>query len=390
MASQLSRISDDPARIVYRHPRLVGWLFTAVGVGLLTLTWRFGGGEGPGWLLWLVGGVFALFGTITALHRFELTLDLAGRRYEFRKGMPWSLRSGAGPLDEMRGIILRQEWETRGSDDNRRRVSTWEVLLDFGEPVGRVKVVDVTDEAEAVREAESLAERTGRPLVDATGEEPRRIESDEVDRPLRDRIEAAGAGSGVPEWSPPPPESGVTVSVEAGRRVVTLPARKLGLGFVLLPLVCLVVGVAAVLAGLGHLPTNDSPAEMLLVGGGFVFLGVFLLGQRVIRARSREWIRDEGERLVFGRTGLRGDRDVQAIPKEEIEDVGIVASSATRRRSGSSIRIGGVPVGSRRDESGDRSEIRVRSDERVVRLGSTLAPEDREWLTSALASMTVR
>lgn len=390
MASELRRISDDPSRIVYRHPRLVGWLFAAVGAGLLVATWRFGGGEGPRWLLWLIGTVFTLFGTITALYRFELTLDLAGRRYEFRRGLPWSLRSGSGPLDELRQIILRQQWETRGSGKRRRRVCTWEVLLDFGEPLGRVKVVDVTDEEEAVRQAESLAERTGRPVLDATGEEPRRIEADELDRPLRDRIEAAGGGAGVAEWSSPRPESGVTVSVEAGRRVVTLPPRGFGLGLVLMSLLCLGVGVAAVLAGLGHLPTSDSPAEMLLVGSVFVLFGVFLLGQGVIRARSREWIRDEGDRLVFGRTGLGGDWEVQAIPKREIEDVGIVASSETRRRSRSFVRIGGVRFGSRRDESGDGSEIRVRSDAHVVRLGSTLAAEDRKWLSSALASMTVR
>jgi len=217
----------------------------------------------------------------------------------------------------------------------------------------------------------------------------RAISTDEVDRPLRDRIGSDEEGSGVGEWSPPRPESGVTVSVEAGHRLVTLPPRGFAPGSVVMPLVCLVVGVAAILAGSGHLPTSDSPVEMLLVGSAFVLFGAFLLGQAVIRARSHEWIRDEGDRLVFGRGGFGGDRDVQVIPKAEIEDVGIVASSATRRRSRSSFRIGGFRVGPRRDGSAG-TEVRVRSDDRVVRLGSALDADDRRWLRSALAAMTVR
>lgn len=392
MSRALKKVVDDPSRIEYRYSPGAGWFFALMGLALLLFAASGPSGEGDLWLVWAMGAVSLAVGGGLALYRSELSLDLQGRRIRFRKGMPWSSKRGETPLDELREIRLRQEWETRGSGKNRRRVCTWEIHLDFPEPLGRVKVFDGTDEGRAFEEGEALAERIGRPLVDLTSEDPRRIEADELDLPLGDRLAAAADADAVPEWAPPRSESGIVVQVEAGRRLVTLPARSFGCGFafmVLFSLAFVGMGSAAVLAAFGYVDSDDSPLTLTIVGGLFVATGLFVLGTSVVRARTREWIRDEGNRVVIGRSTFGVQHGVRSLSKRSIEDVGLVGSSAASGAGGGSVRIGNVSVTTGRN-AGSATEVRVRSDEEVARLGGTLSGEDREWLCSALVAMVAR
>jgi hypothetical protein len=378
----LRKVSDSASEVRFANPRMVGWVFVAAGVGAGTLGVTGAASNGP-WMAVLGGGLLVLPGLALILYRFELILDFAARRYLWKRGMPFSLRTGSGSLEEIEGVRLDQEWETRGSGKNRRDVCTWEVRLLFTSDPGPVKVVDRADDVRVRREAEELARRLDRPLVDATGSELVTVDASDLDLNVRERFAREGVERG--DWHDPPPGSGIECGVEAGRRRIHLARRGVDVG------VAFMVLFGAVFGAMGLGAVRDSPfgdpVPQTLLGALFALVGGSIALGGWVRGWRRQWIRDEGSALVVGST-LAGVRFAsRRIPKGEIEGVDMVRSS-THGSGGMRLRVGGIGVAA--GHGGRRDEVRIRSDEDVVRLGGHLSEEEKGWLRDALIFLAAR
>ena len=147
-------------------------------------------------------------------------------------------------------------------------------------------------------------------------------------------------------------------------------------------------GAWAVIAGSGILgpitfngERTSGPVYLLLIlGGFFCFTGFSFAASGLRRSRLREWIRDEGEMLVFGTSRAGRVVSLDGLPKDTIEEVVV---HRPRDDGGAQLRVLGFPV---RGANGG-AHIRVRSDEMTVRLGARLPDPDRAWLKATILAM---
>lgn len=164
MSADLRKVHESARELRFAHSHATGWVVLSIGA---TIAGYGGAGmEGaPQWSVVFVGALFLLGGALSAFYRMELALDLARRRYRYRRGFLPTPEEGEGSFDEIEAVVLKKELERRGSD----RIDDWEVelvLRDFARPV---EVAETRDEEAARREAERLASRLGVPLTERTG-----------------------------------------------------------------------------------------------------------------------------------------------------------------------------------------------------------------------------
>lgn len=160
MSPDLEKVHESAREVRFAHPHRGGWLGVVFGAGLAALGWSGFGG----WLLTGFGVLVALLGLGSALHRMELTLDLARRRYRYRRGNVFSSERGEGDLADVE-VVLKKELERKDPE----RVDEWEVELAVKGWARPFEVAESKDEATARREAEALARRLGVTLRERTG-----------------------------------------------------------------------------------------------------------------------------------------------------------------------------------------------------------------------------
>lgn len=367
---------NDTRGIVLASPHFGGLALLAFGLGSAYLVHRFGD-PGAGRTFGIaIALFFAAIGLLGFLWRDRIELDLATRRWTRTSGFFLAPSSTSGAIASLAGISIELDWERVGGKRNRRKVAEWEVGLVFAPEERPVTFVETREEAAAYRAAEDMARRLGLDILDRTRGRNVRTPASHVDTPL-----AANVAPPDPPAAPPsglPPGSRVSVGEGIGGRTIHIAPPGFTGGVVMLALVGLVFAgigltVLLILAGVLDLPFSGSAIAGGIVGAGFTVVGSFLIWAAIAGARRARWVREEGDRLVFGSTVFGSAKQDASVPKQAIESIDLVESSETRRASSR----GRNPA----------IQLRVRSDDEIVRLGSDLSDEEKAWLRQTLIAM---
>lgn len=377
---------DEPDRLRFAHAPVTALLFAIVSFGFTWLCWTFIDDDAViryGFtafsLIFVIAGVFGIF------WRNELDIDLVGRRVRIRRGLWPSPKTRERSLDEADGVFLTLEYRSSGSRNSKRKVPWWFVCLRFPEDKRGTCVFTSRKEVEAYAKWEHYSDRLSLDAVDATGDELERRNWRDLDENLAARI---GSADDTPLRAPPRPSgSDVRIVPNRGRREYVLPMPGISWGLVFLAVfggAFVALGSVPLLAGMGVLDieVNGSEAALMIVPPVFILagLGIVWLGVKasytsvVIGTASNELFI---ERLAFGKRSAR-----EAILFSAIESIDVGGDVGSRRRAGGRIRVGGLTLGSRKYRN-RVDEVVVRSDDRIMRFGSSLSDEDKAWLVEA-------
>lgn len=163
ISPDLRKVHESGSEIRFEHPHARAWPGAVIGIALIAAAFVTLEGTGR-WVLLALGALFTYGGLSGALHRMELTLDLARRRYTWRQGRVGALESGEGGFEDIEAIVLVKELERKGSD----RVEEWEVELVIRGWPRPVEVLETKDEQAAREEARRLAGRLDAELRERT------------------------------------------------------------------------------------------------------------------------------------------------------------------------------------------------------------------------------
>lgn len=361
--------------------------------------------------------LFALRFFRASLGRYELVIDPAARSWRRRTGPFFATRSVTGSLDDLSGVALTLKHISTGSGSTSRSIPIWSISLEFAGPDwdGTPLLIEMVEEDEpaAYRRLEHYAKRLRADAIDRTAMVDERRPWEDIDAPVLAPGSAPGSGAATghpvlprtatgagPRSAPaaaPPSRTGIRVTVEQGRRRITLPPHGMdfgavagaGLGgllatfggyFALGPLRAL-----GILGPDGAVPAGTQGGDIgvaLAVAAAFVVVGIKAVLAALARARSREWVLDLPDSLRFGLT--RGGRDSAwtELPKAAIEEVAL----RTPEEGGARLHVLGMRVPLRGNDPAAAALIRVRTDDELVRIGWRLSPEGKAWLRDTLAA----
>lgn len=407
-------VQETSSRIVLRHnPRAAFYVtlgFTAALVAVLKLV--------PSPMKWLFAAAFGFFVFILVLftlYRDELQIDLANRQWRRGSGFFWSIEQTRGALDEIPAVVMVLARRDSRDDD----APTWNVSIQA--PAWKKEIVlgAYAKEEEGYRALETWSKKLRRDAVDRSGAAEVRTPWDALDSSLRDRAAAAAVrgadvdataaldaafGSGAALAAPvrgrpseaPPAGSRIVVTRENGRKRIVMPPMGWNAGATFVTVfggAFAGLGTVAALAG-AHVIKGvmvngrilDRPDwPMTALGSFFALIGYALIVAMIMGSRAREYVEDARERLLFGNTWLGLSWGEKALAKREIEGVDLSASptastvSRVRERLARE-RFDDTPE----PEPGSVTDVRIRSDARVVRLGRYLPEADQRWLRDIL------
>lgn len=384
-SADVSLKSDRPSRLRFAHSPLKAAAFTLISLGFAVACWYLIRDEQvarmlfTGFaLLFVFAGVFGIF------WRMEMDIDLVNRRVRIRRGMWPAPKTRIRSLDDADGVWLTMEYRSSGSK-SKRKVPWWFVSLKFPEERRGTRIFAARTELEGYRKLEHYARRLQLDAVDGTAEQLRRRSWQQLDEKVgSQKIEADSARVASPE---PPPDSNIELISNHGRKEILLPAAGFNGGLVLLALfggVFIVLGAGVLLAAAGAVDVQVEgskvalmtvPPVFILAGAGIIWLGIRgSYSATVVGVSNGALFVDH---LAFGKRSGR-----RSIPLADIESIGIGGDVRSRHRVGFRSQIGAVGIGGGRYRE-RQSEVVVRSDQQILRVGSRLTDAERAWLADA-------
>ena len=393
VSSPMPIVLETQSKIVFRHDQKAAML---VGLGM-------GAGAAaafaliPGAVRFLFGlglGFFAAICLVFAFWRDQLEIDLAGRQWRRRYGFAGSVEETRGSLDEIPEVALDVKRTSSGEDDS----PSWSVAIKAPRWKSAVVLEAHAQEEAGYRALEKWATRLRRDAVDRSGAVEARTAWDALNGSMRDRLRADVPASGdfaeralaVAFGTPgrtlsptPPPESRLSVTRENGRTRIALPASGWNAGATFMSLFGLAFagfGTVALLVGL-HVVTGvrvngampDGPVwGFSAIALFFAMIGYGIILGMLMGSRAREVITDERERITVATTLGGFTWGEKRLAKQDIEAVDLSASP----RSGTGKDAG-------------PSDVRIRTDAVVVRLGRDLPEADQRWLRDTLVVMAL-
>ncbi|MEN8376329.1 MAG: hypothetical protein ABFS34_12850 [Gemmatimonadota bacterium] len=386
--AQVVRETDRAIRLAYSHR--TGAVLIAIGIAIAIGAAVFGnGGRIPGVV---VGLLFAGAGALAFTYRLQFDMDLELRRWRMIRGFLWRLRERQGTFDDLAGVVIELHWVTTGGKHNRRKVPSWRVGLGLGDGKVAANFYGSRVEVDAFRKWEAWAKKLRVPAVDRTGGGERVLDWRDLDRSLEDSSLTADPGregeAAVDGLLADPPEGsliGVT-TVAGGAVELWIPSaasRGRRVGALLLALPLLGFGGAALWAAAGGPGAVESNATAAWIAGlvfAFAGMGVAAAGF----GRTGTVIREEGDTIVFGTRALGRVWGEKHVAKRAVEALDLATSSAARRGRGGTGLLGRTWAAGR---SGAGRELRVRSDDAIVRVGRGLNRDELEWLRGLLRAL---
>ena len=366
----MATITDSEIR--NDHPWFIGVIFFVVGVGMVVGGQIGGVGFGEGWILYVVGAVFAVIGLLTALWISHLRVYLVDRTWTFTSGWRWGPTDDSGDFGAFEGLKFTREKRSSGSGKNRSTYTVWCVYLQWTAEKGYadINLFESRDELESHGQLEMLGKKLDLKMVDATGAEPREIDPAEADLTLKDRAKLAReAGTGgevdLSELSKAPPGARSQVDVGLDGIHVTLPrgvSRKAGCFLALFAIfwnaltwTFVVVFVWGVLKGEVQ---DDMPVwAMGIFLLPFVAVGIGVALGALWMFLARPHLKVSPDLVIhyvqcFGRDWSRKE-----IPAGEIEEVGV------------------------RESEGGESSVVIRSDKAIIRVAGRIDSAEKAWLS---------
>lgn len=346
------------------------------------------------WVFMGGGGLTVVLGLVGAFYRFHLTLDLFARRYFRRKGFWPNVRTTEGSFDDIEHVRLTRETR-RSSGKSRQEYDAWVIYLPFRGEDSPVTVAEYHDEAEAYRHWESLARKLRLPAADFTDAAAQRIRQwDELDKPVARRPLRQNAIGFSGDPGPRPHDSGIDVLEAPLGRTILLPAYGFNAGVAFLIVFGLFFGGfaafafwAAISGGRVQPGSRTAlfiiPPIFMLVGFGIVFIGLMAM-------RMREFAREEGGSIAFGMRFFGREWGLKTIAKNEIEELDIRAARVRSSGRSARLRVASVSVPLPTKQSEPKTQVFVRADRAVVRIGEGLSPAAQTWLRDTLLAWISR
>ncbi len=256
----------------------------------------------------------------------------------------------------------------------------------------------IRSESKAHKRLEYFTKRLRTQAVDRTGETEISRNWDELDRPISERTPSASMGStDYVNPSLPPEESGIMVTGYPGHFLITLPPVGFNAGLIMFALFGFVFagfgiffmlvksGLYTELTGQIIKIQESSPEAGWLIASTFALIGCGIAMIGFVSSFGRGEIREVGAELIYRFRFLGWNFKNRKVTKREIEEIDIRGDISARTTHQSQIRIGSYRIGTIRPASRRRvSEVFIRSDSTVIRLGSHLDEPHKQWLATLL------
>ena len=137
------------------------------------------------------------------------------------------------------------------------------------------------------------------------------------------------------------------------------------------------VALASV-TGWTEIEVRGSLAAIWIVGGVFVALGVAGWTAVILGGVAQEIVRVDGEALVVSLRAFGYHYRIRRLPRRAIEGVSIKPTRSSARTRAA--RRSGIP----------KTDVVLRTDDRVVRIAGDLPPESQRWLSRTLLALASR
>ncbi len=387
--SEVKLKQESEGELFFAHYPMGGLIFALLGLSFGYFPIYLGADTFTRWVFGGAGILFAIIGTLGAFWRYDLRLDLVSRVYTRRRGMWPFPKTTLGSLDDLKSVILTQEWSrARSSRGHSTTHPWWKISLEFSgwdKPVG-IEALD--SELEGHARLEYYAKKLKSWAVDRTGEQEIKRHWEQLDQPLMEET----APKSLPETGQrvdprsPPPGSMIRVQEKGGGLQILLPAAGMSPALVFVAFIGIVFTVFGaffilVQSGLYKEITGNnvtfaasSVAAGWLIAWFFVLCGMAILFFALALSYGREHLTEDAGRIIYEYRFSGWVLRSQNYFKNEIEHI-------DQRRDIS-------PLGIHSPSHGTRAmEILIRSDKGVVRFGKQLDETDRRWLLAVLTLM---
>lgn len=366
---------QSESELFFQHAFLGGWIFAAVGCGIVYFGIWHAPPNATRWIAIAMGAFFAAIGVGGALWRYDLTLDLTTHGYRGQRGFWPSPQALQGSLNELDGVLLTRSWRRSKNAEH----AVWVVSLDFQGWEKPVSFYETTSERKGYRKLEEIARRLRTSAIDRTGDKELARTSDELDRSVAGSESDAGFDSPA-AIAEPPSGSGIEwTRSEIGTPMIVLPALGFNAVAVFLGLFgspFLLFGAVALASALGWsgVEVSGTLSAKWVVGIVFVAVGALCWAGAIFGSVGREVIRGDREALLVSLFAFGYDYRRRRLPRRDIEDISMKPSRSSRSRR----------------SSGAKTEVVLRTDELVVRLAGDLPAASQQWLCRALLVLARR
>jgi len=362
----VATVTDTEIR--HHQPWWVGLIFFVIGSGIV-IGGIVGGVEiwDGGWILFLVGGIFALIGFGVAVWVEDLRIDLLGRHWTYRRGWRWAVKDDAGDFGAFEGLTFKRERRSSGGK-NSSSYTVWVVYLAWQPAKGYpdLNLHESRTEIEAHGKLEELGKRLDLKMIDMTGATPEEISPDEADLTLKDRARLARDAGGASEQDlsemfTPPPGAKTTVDVALDGVHITFPrgaSRAAGcfLAFFALFWNSIVWGMLLAFIFGGEIE-GDMPAWLIpLFLLPFIAVGIAVAFGALWMFLARPHLEVSPDSAVSYTTFLSKTWSRKELPAGEIEEVKI----------------------SREDDGS--TALAIRTDEGMIKVGGRATETELRWL----------
>jgi len=395
------RMSENPAGDVLEtrsgggYVALFGLPFFAAGILMIGVSlgmWGPAGGHTDRYVLLAAGAIFASVGSALVFGRRGLRLDKREGIVTEWWGLLVPFNRKEMPLAAFRTVSIGRELRSG-------RSSTYEVYpVSLTGDQSAVVLEEPQDYAEARRTAECVAGFLGLDLVDASAGRPVRRSPDELDLPLRARLERAGAMVEVPE---PPPGIRTRCEMRGGRVVLALPRAGFAAAQFLGPVMTVIgtaimIGVFIFATPVMKILRSPGPLRLFALGLLCVPMSVAIL----VAAANVLSAVGPGARVVVSRDVLEVHRPrllgwrVSAIPAAEIEELIVTDERDVEEEVSKVLDDKRISPALRRYVEGivrarlARSPcIIARSDRATLKFAEGLPESERRWIHAVVMKM---
>jgi hypothetical protein len=384
---KLIRLDDN--EIVFESRANRNWILVGLGGLMVAIALaRHGSGRlGARLGIFAVGAVVASAGICAALWREQLVLNLPLRQWRRARGYVWHISGQTGSFDDIEAVTLSTEIRSAG------RGGTYVVLvvgLRFREPQAPVSIEGFRTEGDARELIGSLTRVLHVPFIDQTVQPTRHVDWNDVGKTLVDLTskEHRGNISSPGPIPTPPPMSGIELAYNGDHPIITLPRAGFRLGAFLL------MGFASTFVWIG-VRTLHGMVVAMRTGTEHYWLGwvigslLFLIGLRgvthgIALMVAREYVRDEGDTMIFGNRILGTAFGKATVAKDAVIDI---AMRPAQSAEGDSARIQRAVREMIPSIGNWQVSVAILQKEARRTLGVTLKSSEQQWLVDALRAM---
>ena len=375
----LSVLKDTQSAIHFKQNHLGGWSFAILGMGICYLPQVEHVNEGA-WIIYCIGGMLIFLGTLTALYRFELCLDLLQRKYSITKGFWPRPKNYSGDFENIEGLEFKKQWKT--SDGMKRsKYVVWQTWLKFNFDKDSICLYESRDESQGRAYFGKRAKQLEIKTFEHTGNETKQRDWNKLDEPVSKQLSAIQYQT-VDIFNPP---KGLIFNNEPNAFSYLLPAPGFNNTSVvgcLFGLAFFLMGIFSTMISIGlheklgwDLNVSGSMTTAFILGIIFMIIGGIIIKYSIDFAFTKYQLSYSRDKFSYTTFIFNRIRVEKCFPLSQIEEFDFRESVEKQRRS--QISEGGVEISEYRKS--DKREIFIRTNTEVIKL-RTLQAEISHFL----------